>query len=250
MIELTADIGVLELLLIWSVVIFASILRSFTGFGFALTAVPVFALFLTPLESVVLSAALTLTSNLIGVRTYWGIVPLKPMLPLVFMATIGTAIGTVILAFISPAQFQFWAGISVIIACVVLIFFKPTTHRVSPMLTSFTGLLSGLMNGALAIPGPPMIIYVMLTEPVPERSRALLVTFFLASAVIALVSFGVAGFIQIQSLWHLLLAFPAMVAGDKIGFYLFKKYGGQLYRRIAIAGLLAIGITITLRTLL
>ena len=130
MIELTADIGVLLLLLIWSVVIFASILRSFTGFGFALTAVPVFALFLTPLESVVLSAALTLTSNLIGVRTYWGIVPLKPMLPLVFMATIGTAIGTVILAFISPAQFQFWAGISVIIACVVLIFFKPTTHRV------------------------------------------------------------------------------------------------------------------------
>lgn len=117
------------------------------------------------------------------------------------------------------------------------------------MLTSFTGLLSGLMNGALAIPGPPMIIYVMLTEPVPERSRALLIT-FLASAVIALVSFGVAGFIQIQSLWHLLLAFPAMVAGDKIGFYLFKKYGGQLYRRIAIAGLLAIGVTITLRTLL
>ncbi|MDC0173242.1 hypothetical protein OAK26_05785 [Gammaproteobacteria bacterium] len=118
------------------------------------------------------------------------------------------------------------------------------------MLTNFTGLLSGLMNGALAIPGPPMIIYVMLTEPVPERSRALLITFFLASAVMALVSFGVAGFIQIQSLWHLLLAFPAMVAGDKIGFYLFKKYGGQLYRRIAIAGLLAIGVTITLRTLL
>ena len=162
MIELTADIGVLELLLIWSVVIFASILRSFTGFGFALTAVPVFALFLTPLESVVLSAALTLTSNLIGVRTYWGIVPLKPMLPLVFMATIGTAIGTVILAFISPAQFQFWAGISVIIACVVLIFFKPTTHRVSPMLTSFTGLLSGLMNGALAI---PCLLY---TSPSPR----------------------------------------------------------------------------------
>ncbi|MDC0173241.1 sulfite exporter TauE/SafE family protein [Gammaproteobacteria bacterium] len=108
MVELTATIGALELLLIWSVVIFASILRSFTGFGFALTAVPVFSLFLTPLESVVLSAALTLTSNLIGVRSYWGIVPLKPMLPLVFMAVIGTAIGTMILAVISPTQFQFW----------------------------------------------------------------------------------------------------------------------------------------------
>jgi hypothetical protein len=66
----------------------------------------------------------------------------------------------------------------------------------------------------------------------------------------ALISFGLAGFIQIQSLWHLILAFPAMVAGDKIGFYLFKRHGGKLYRRIAIAGLLAIGVTITLRILL
>jgi len=237
MFELTANIGALELLLIWSFVIFASILRSFTGFSFALTAVPTFSLFSTLLESVILSPALTLTSNLASVRSYWGIVPLKPILPLVFIAVIGTIIGTVILAFISPTQFQLWAGMSVIIACVVLAFFKSTTHRASPMLINFTSLLSGLINGALAIPGPPLIIYVMFSEPVPERSRALLITFFLASAVIALVSFSVAGFIQIQSLWHLLLAFPAMAAGDKIGFYLFKKYGEQLYRRISVASL-------------
>jgi uncharacterized membrane protein YfcA len=78
MFEIVANIGLLALMQIWAVVIFASILRSFTGFGFALTAVPVFSLFLSPTDSVVLSAALTLSSNLLGVRTYWGIVPLKP----------------------------------------------------------------------------------------------------------------------------------------------------------------------------
>ena len=179
MMDVVTDIGLLQLMFIWAVVIFASLLRSFTGFGFALTAVPVFSLLLSPTDAVVLSAALTLCSNLLGVRTYWGVVPLRPMLPLVVMAIIGTVLGTLLLSIISPQQFQIWAGVAVIVACVVLMSYKPATYRVSPLLTKITGLVSGLMNGALAIPGPPMIIYVMLTEPKPERSRALLITFFL-----------------------------------------------------------------------
>jgi uncharacterized membrane protein YfcA len=250
MFEIVANIGLLALMQIWAVVIFASILRSFTGFGFALTAVPVFSLFLSPTDSVVLSAALTLSSNLLGVRTYWGIVPIKPLIPLISMAALGTAIGTLVLAYISVTQFRFWAGISVVFACAVLVFFKPTVYRVNQYWTGIAGLISGLMNGTLAIPGPPIIIYVMASEPVPERSRALLITFFLASAAIALFSFGIAGFIEIRSLWTFLLAFPAMVFGDKVGFYLFKRYGSQLYRQIAIASLLVIGVTITSNSLI
>jgi uncharacterized membrane protein YfcA len=250
MMDIVSEIGLLQLMFIWAVVIFASLLRSFTGFGFALTAVPVFSLLLSPTDAVVLSAALTLCSNLLGVRTYWGVVPLRPMLPLVVMAVIGTVLGTLLLSIISPQQFQIWAGAAVIVACLVLMSYKPSTYRVSPLMTKITGLISGLMNGALAIPGPPMIIYAMLTEPEPERSRALLITFFLVSAAVALVSFGVAGFISEQSFWYLLLAFPAMVLGDKLGFYLFQRFGGRLYRRIAITALLAIGVTISLRAIL
>jgi uncharacterized membrane protein YfcA len=250
MMDIVSEIGLLQLMFIWAVVIFASLLRSFTGFGFALTAVPVFSLLLSPTDAVVLSAALTLCSNLLGVRTYWGVVPLRPMLPLVVMAVIGTVLGTLLLSIISPQQFQIWAGAAVIVACLVLMSYKPSTYRVSPLMTKITGLISGLMNGALAIPGPPMIIYAMLTEPEPERSRALLITFFLVSAAVALVSFGVAGFISEQSFWYLLLAFPAMILGDKLGFYLFQRFGGRLYRRIAITALLAIGVTISLRAIL
>ena len=244
------DFGLVHLLLIWAVVVFASVMRSFTGFGFALCAVPVFSLFLPPTQAVVVSASLTLSISLLSLRTYWGVVPLRPMLPLVAMALLGTATGAALLTTISVTQFQLWVGLAVIMACFGLTFFHPRKRGLSPVLAGITGLFSGLMNGAFAIPGPPMIIYAMATEPQPRRSRALLMTFFLFSAVLALGSYGAAGFISAQSVWHFLLAFPAMYAGDKLGYYLFQRFGDALYRRIALAGLLAVGVTITLRALL
>jgi uncharacterized membrane protein YfcA len=247
---LLADFGLVHLLSIWAVVVFASVMRSFTGFGFALCAVPVFSLFLLPTQSVVLSASLTLSISLLSLRTYWGVVPLRPMLPLVAMALLGTAAGAALLTTISVAQFQLWVGLAVIMACFGLTFFHPGKRGLSPVLAGITGLFSGLMNGAFAIPGPPMIIYAMATEPQPRRSRALLMTFFLFSAVLALGSYGAAGFISVQSVWHFLLAFPAMYAGDKLGYYLFQRFGDALYRRIALAGLFTVGVTITLRALL
>lgn len=229
--------------------VFASVLRSFTGFGFALAAVPVFALFLSPTESVVLSASLTLGISVLGLPTFWGIISLRSMVPLVLMALLGTVAGAMVLTTISAAQFQLWVGIAVIFACAGMTLFKPSKQINSPVLTSVAGLASGLMNGALAIPGPPMIIYAMATEPQPRRSRALLMTFFMASSVLALCSYGAAGFIEARSVYLFLLAFPALYAGDKLGFYLFKRYGDALYRRVALLALVAVGLTIMLRAL-
>ncbi|MBT4522719.1 MAG: sulfite exporter TauE/SafE family protein [Halieaceae bacterium] len=232
---------------IWAVVVFASVLRSFTGFGFALAAVPVFSLFLLPAEAVVLSASLAFTLSVLSLRTYWGIIPIRPMVPMLMMALLGTVAGAAVLTVISPAQFQLWVGISVIVACLGVSVIQPSKRWDSPGLSWITGLASGLMNGALAIPGPLVVIYVMLTEPVPKRSRAFLMTFFLASSVMALVSYGAAGIIRPQSGWYFLLAFPALYGGDKLGYYLFRRFGDALYRRIALAGLIGIGVTIILR---
>jgi uncharacterized membrane protein YfcA len=103
------------------------------------------------------------------------------------------------------------------------------------------------MNGALAIPGPPMIVYAMLTEVEPRRSRALMMTFFMASSLLALATYGIAGMINLQSFWYFLFAFPVLYLGDKLGTYLFLRFGDDFYRRIALFSLAAVGVSITLR---
>ena len=66
MLEQTLGISLIEFGLILTVTASAAVLRSFTGFGFALAAVPVYSLFLPPTQAVVLSASLALA---IGIQT-------------------------------------------------------------------------------------------------------------------------------------------------------------------------------------
>lgn len=248
MAEFLQNITLLEASIIWLVVILAAILRSFTGFGFALAAVPAFSLFLPPTQAVVLVSLLTLAVNLIYARNYLTNIPLNPLVPLVITAIIGTIFGTQIIKRISVETFQFWVGCSVIAGCMAMIFMRKIRIPVNAFTTYLTGLLSGIMNGSLAIPGPPIIIYALQSQSTAEKSRILLMTFFFASAFIALISYGFAGFVNMQSLWFFVLAFPAMLIGDRLGFYLFNQYGSALYRTIAISCLMVIGVLITLKS--
>ena len=243
------DIGLLQLLAIWSIVVFAAVMRAFTGFGFALTAVPVFSLFMLPIQAVVLSVLLTLAVSLLTFRTYWGKSPLKPMLPMISGSMVGTVLGTILLASVSSNLFQLGIGLSVIAASLALTFYRPGRRQAGLALTASTGLASGLMNGVFAIPGPPVIIFAVATQPGPEQSRALLMTFFLFSATAGLLSYSAAGFINPTSLWLFLLAFPAMYMGDKLGYYLFHRLGTALYRRVALGVLFSVGTVITVRAL-
>lgn len=250
MLQTIIGIEIELLLIIWGIVIFAAILRAFTGFGFALAAVPAFSHCLSPTESVVLSTALIFLISLVSIKSYWGVVPLRPMLPLGILLLIGTGIGTVILTVISKNQFQLGVGLSVILACIGLLFLQPSTKWKSPFLTFITGFIAGIMNGAVAISGPPMIIYAMITEPDPKHSRAWLMTILGFAALFGLIAFGIVGFINQQTIWYSLLAFPALYVGNYLGAFLFKRYGGALYRKVAISVLVVIGISITMKVIL
>ena len=231
------------------VVIAAAVLRSFTGFGFALAAVPGFALFLAPAQAVVLSAALSLA---LGVQTfpqYRGKTPLRPMIPLFVAAVVGTLVGAQLLVLLSVSTFMLLIGVSVIGACLALSVFHPRRRRAGKGLRLGAGLSSGLMNGAFAIPGPPIIIYAMATESDPEVSRALMILFFTFSSLVALLAFGAAGLVSVNSLWLFLLGYPAMFIGDRLGFSLFKRYGGRFYRRVALIALFLVGVSILLKGL-
>jgi uncharacterized membrane protein YfcA len=139
-----------QIVLVWAGVIFASVLRSFTGFGFALAVVPVFAIFLPPAEVVVLAASLSLVLGLVSLRVWWGVFNIREILPLVLLAWIGTALGAFLLTGMSGGDFQLWAGIAVLLACLGITLSRPAAPVNSPALTGCAGLASGLMNGALA----------------------------------------------------------------------------------------------------
>jgi len=248
--EMLATFGLQQLILVWVVVVFAAVLRAFTGFGFALAAVPAFSLLMTPTQSVVLSIMLTLAVSLFTLKTFWGQFSIKSMLPMISFSLLGTTIGAYFLAMLSVSSFQLWIGVSVIAACAVLTFYRPAHSEPRASVARVAGLASGLMNGFFAIPGPPVVVYAVATQPSPEKARAMLMTFFVFSAGFGFISYSAAGYVSTGSVWLFIATFPAMYLGDKLGYRLFKRYGTRLYRRVALVVLFAVGIAITGRALL
>jgi uncharacterized membrane protein YfcA len=244
------ELDLLSLSFLWVTVIAAAVLRAFTGFGFALAAVPVFALVLSPVEAVVLSACLATALGLQTLPQYAGDLSIKPLWPLYLGAFLGTAVGARLLQSMSEETFRLAIGLMTIMASLVLARFAPRSRHYGAATRAAVGVCSGVLNGAFAVPGPPVIAYAMATEPDPARSRALMLAFFAFSALVGLGNYAAAGWVVWSSLLLFLLTYPAMLAGNWLGYWLFQRYAGRFYRRVAVLTLLLIGVSISLRSLL
>lgn len=227
----------------------AALLRAFTGFGFALAAVPTFSLLLDPSQVVVLTSSLALLLGLLSMRSWRGRLDRSEIILLLAPAALGTVIGATILPHLSLQLFQIGAGIAVLISCASLLISRVSEPHSSKPITGGVGLLSGLMNGALAIPGPPMIAYALLTKTDPEKSRALLSAFFTVSALFALATFTVAGRVNQLTVTYMVVALPSLLLFNWLGNQLFTRYGGRFYRLVATWALVLMGVTIVYRAL-
>jgi uncharacterized membrane protein YfcA len=248
--EMFAGLGWGQVAALGAALVLAALMRSFTGFGFALAAVPVLSLFLAPGDVVVLIASLTVTANLLGMESFRRDYPPLQLWPLLLTSVFGTMLGVYFLRGLSATQFQLAIGIAVLLAAVIMTLYRPRPAATRRRWGAFAGLCSGLMNGAFAIPGPPVVIFAMASEREPARSRALLMYFFTFSALIALVTFAAAGYVGWHSLYLLLLGLPAMLIGDQLGLRLFRRFGDRVYRRVALLVLYAIGAATAARGLL
>lgn len=215
-------------------ILFASLMRAFSGFGFALLAVPVFSLFLTPGDSVVLSASLTWLVTAMTYRSWWGQFPTSGVPTMLLSSLLGTAIGAAFLVTMSVDGFRGAIGVVVIIASLLLFRVKPRPRLVSSPFAAVVGLSSGVMNGAFAIPGPPVILYALAAITSPRESRAFLMMFFLFSNTVSLLAFATLGLVSERSLLLVPAALPVMLIGDGLGRWLFEKTGGAAYRPLAI----------------
>ncbi len=248
-IQALLGVPVPSLLLLWIATVVAAVLRAFTGFGFALAAVPVYALVLLPSQAVVLSASLALVLGVQTAPQYFGALERRQW-PVFVAAVPGTLLGAVLLRQMQADQFRLVLGLVTIAASLVLARYHPRPVPVRGGVRAITGFASGVLNGAFAVPGPPVIIYAMATLSEPARARAFMIGFFSCSALLALAGFAWLGFLSWQSLGLALAVYPAMFAGDRLGYRLFEAHGSAHYRRVAVITCLLIGVSITLRAFL
>lgn len=253
MIEAVSNVLAAYSLPLWifaAVVVFAAgFLRGFTGFGFALAAVPALTLFIDPQDIVPAAVIVQMLAGFQLSASFLRTVEWRSLALLLAGAMIGTPAGIYLLAVLPANVIRGFIGAIVLLA--VFFLWRGFKMRAEPSRTTRAGIgaLSGFLNGGTAMGGPPVIIYFLASPAGVAVGRASLLAYFFFLSLGNTAMIGMAGMMSWRVVMLALLMWPAMALGNGLGHRWFGKASDAHYRRVALLFLLAIALAAVGRAL-
>ena len=238
-------------ILLGSLVIFAgSLLQGAIGFGFSMVAVPFLVLLLpgtimTPVM-VLLCVALNLMATLKS-REHLRLSGI--VLPLLSGGVLGIPGGILLLKVVDATVFKLCVGGVVLLLSLLLMaeWKRPVSHQTAGLLP--VGLASGLLNGSLALSGPPAILFLSNQELPRDQFRANLLCYFFFLNCFTALSFVLSGMVGMTVLRFSLAYTPAMLAGTIAGMLLADRIPEKLFRTITLWVVGGMGLWLVVSTL-
>jgi hypothetical protein len=223
-------------------ILVAGVLRGFTGFGFALAAVPLGSLVLPPSRVVPVVLLLQLAIGARDVLRERRLADRFSVPRLALGCLAGTPLGVAALATLPQPVVRLALGAIVCVAVAATWHgpARPMPRRT--MLAVLAGVASGFCNGLAAMGGPPAILYFLAVEPAHAVSRSSLMIYFALAATIAVPGAVAAGLIDRGVLGFAAAGLPVMLAGSWLGGLLFRRVGQDAYRITAACALLVTAI--------
>lgn len=231
-----------------AIVAFSALFRGFTGFGFAIIAVPLLSLALPPLLAVALAAGLQLLGGLMDLPGAARACHWPSVRWLLAGAVVASPLGTLLLAWLpADAARLALAGAcgAAVLALVSGFGFRRLPGRAATMAA---GVVSGLFNGLAAMPGPPALAYYLAMPLTPAQIRASLMAFFAFSAMASTASLLAIGAIGTREVVLVAAGMPLMIAGSRLGAILFRRAGGA-HRNVSLATLALVALLTAARGL-
>ena len=181
----------------------ASFLRAFTGFGFALLAVPGLMLLMPPVAAV----------------------------PIAMLLQLGAAAAMVP----STRKEMDWRSLRLLRRGFRL------KRAPGPLGSFLAGASAGFLGGLAAIPGPPVILFYLSAPGNHASTRASLNGFFLILNILAVGTLALKGAFDLHAIaWAAALG-PAMLLGSWLGSAGFRRADPALFRTVAVGLLFVTG---------
>jgi uncharacterized protein len=227
----------------------ATLVRSAFGFGEALIAVPILA-FVLPVEVAAPVATLvSITVAVVVVVQDWRHIHLRSAAWLVFSTLLGIPLGLLLLRTVSEPIVK--GGLGVLVAgFATSALRRPTTYELTDdRLAWVFGVSAGVLGGAYAMNGPPLVVYGTLRRWSPERFRATLQGYFLPASVIGMSGYWAAGLWTASVSRYYLLSLPTVLLAIPLGRALNRRFHAQRFLSYVHVGLLASGAGLVLQAI-
>jgi len=166
-------------------VVIAGFIRGYSGFGFSMITVVSLSMVFRPVEVVPVVLLLEIAASSWLLPQVWKKVDWRALTWLCLGMTLGTPIGVAVLVN-APAR-SMRAAISIVVILLVLLLLSGFRLKKKPgtPATVSTGLVSGTLNGAATIGGPPVILFFFSSQPGVDITRASLIAYFFITDILA-----------------------------------------------------------------
>lgn len=229
-----------ELVYIAIAILAGSILRGISGFGFSLTLIVVMSLFMSPAKATSYILLWEILASIVHLPFVWRQVQWKTVKWLTVGVLIGTPLGVALLVYIPPAPMTILINATVIILSLIMLKGYHLSRHLTPLETTGTGIISGIINGASANGGPPVILLFFSSPSGAAAGRASIIAYFLFTDLWASAIFVQQGMTNFNTLLGALIYTPLIVVGLWIGSKLYGKIEEKRFKKIVISGLLVI----------
>ncbi len=242
-------IGGFEVVVANFVMTIAALVVGMAGFGLAQVAnglMPFFmsaavvSIMFTPLAFVASSRTfLSVRQHFKWRNTLWPVLGLLPALP----------VGAAFFASMNNAQLRIAIAVTLLISVVIIGVVRQMDVVQSWVENSgfspgwktglFAGICAGLLGGAVAIPGPPMILYgsLMMAASIwaPGEAKAVFTSYFPVLMVYRLINLAIAGKLTVGLMLFSGLALPGLLIGTWLGIRAYNRIPQKTFGWIVLA---------------
>ena len=217
----------------------ASFVQRTIGFGFGIfimTALP----FLMPsyAEAVTLSGLLSLTSATVVMLQYIRYVKWLRLLPIIISFAVFSTVAIYMLDRIEGPTMRIILGSTLIFLSFYFSFFKEKIQKIIRPTAGWqlgAGSVSGVMGGLFGMQGPPVVLYLIASEPDKNRYMGMIQTYAVATNITMVISRALNGYVTPAVGVTYLYGLGGLAIGVLLGNWAFKRIPSKIFTYIVYA---------------
>ena len=227
----------------------ASVARGYAGFGFSALLVTSWSLVGSPARAVAVALALEVTASVLQAVSVWRDVPWRRGGWLMAGAAFGTPLGTYLLAVTDERTLRLGIAGLVLLAAAALLAGLRLRTRGSPPVVVAVGVASGTCNGAVAMGGLPVAVFLTAEGGSPRVLRASVIAYFFLLDVTGLFFLSREGLVGPEVLSLAAVSLPILALGMWLGGRHLLGATPDGFRRITLALLVLLALLVIIRAM-
>ena len=243
------DLGLIEFTFFCSVILFASIVRGFSGFGFSASSVSLLSFILPAKEIVPIILLLEIIASFLMIPSIWKKINWKFVVYLLLGVALGTPYGVYLLSKLEQNITHFIISFTVLVFAGLLLSGYKNTKLNLNISKFFVGTVAGIVNGFGTLAGLPIALYFLIIAAEPAVIRASLAALFFFTDFYALILAYFNNILKYEVLYRTLALIFIVPIGVSIGTKFFKESSKESYKKYVLYFLIIISIFGLIRSL-